>query len=437
MTVVERMSFRARIKIVVTILFFVAIQPLFCSPLERSVSPSRQFIVYGTNAALRGTISSAAEETKAHLLNLLQQRDNWKTPIVLNLEFPQANLPEIPRAALHFSQTGSGLKLQLNFVVAPDANMADLRRDLLRAVLLEIIYRNQPDLAADTVYVQPPDWLLDGLLAAESGHNRAELAVAVGPIVSANKVMRLEKFLGQKPELLDSPARLIHRGYSFALLQLLVDGTNGHAALSRYIDNLSRTSNDPLADLKAQFSVLRQSDVETVWQSAVTKVGGSQKYQLLTFAETERRLDELLAIKVPGLHSGKPLRLEDFSAAKNSPAQTAALIPVNQNLLLLSACANPVLRPTVTEYQEITQRITSGKRNGLAERLARVKSTRRKLVARMNDVDDYMNWFEATQSKTKSGEFVDYLKTAARAGGQEPRRRDPLSVYLDALEEQY
>ena len=33
--------------------------------------------------------------------------DNWKTPIVINLEFPQANLPDVPSRALYFSQTGS------------------------------------------------------------------------------------------------------------------------------------------------------------------------------------------------------------------------------------------------------------------------------------------------------------------------------------------
>ena len=431
------MKLFARTQIVAAVLLALAKGTIFCAPLDRSVSPSQQFIIYGTNAALRGAISNSAEQTKANLLAMLQQRDNWKTPIVINLQFPEANLPEIPSAALHFGQTGAGLKLQLDFVVAADVNMANLRRDLLRAILLEIIYRNQSDLAPNTVYVQPPDWLLDGLLAAESGHDRAQFATAIAPLVNANKVSPLEEFLRQKPELLDSPARLIYRAYALALLQLLVDGTNGHAQLTRYIDNLSRASNDPLADLKAQFPLFRGNDVETLWQSAVIKLSGAQKYQLLTFAETQQRLDELLAIKVPGLHSGKALRLEDFLAAKISLAQRAALLRVNRNLLLLSASANPLLRPAVTEYQEIAQRIATGKRNGLPERLARLKSTRNKLAARMNEVDDYMNWFEATQAKTKSGVFADYLRTAAKAGEQEPRRRDPLSVYLDALEAQY
>jgi hypothetical protein len=48
-----------------------------------------------------------------------------------------------------------------------------------------------------------------------------------------------------------------------------------------------------------------------------------------------------------------------------------------------------------------------------------------------------MNWFEATQSKTGSGVFVDYLRAAAESQIPAPRRRDALSVYLDSLAEQF
>ena len=81
--------------------------------------------------------------------------------------------------------------------------------------------------------------------------------------------------------------------------------------------------------------------------------------------------------------------------------------------------------------------VAAGKRKGLAKRFARLKKTRAEIVARMNDVDDYMNWFEATQSKTMSGVFVDYLKAVGEPQMPAPRRRDALSVYLDAIEEQF
>jgi hypothetical protein len=38
--------------------------------------------------------------------------------------------------------------------------------------------------------------------------------------------------------------------------------------------------------------------------------------------------------------------------------------------------------------------------------------TRRELAARMGEIDDYMNWYEATQMEGQSGVFNDYLKVA-------------------------
>ena len=404
---------------------------LLAGPPERSVSPSRQFIVYGADAKLRGAVSDLAEATKGNLLTLLQKQDGWKTPIVVNLQLAQASLPEIPPAALHFSQTGFGLKLQLDLTISSTFDGSLFERELLRAILLEMIYRQQPDIAPGTTYVGPPEWLLDGVLALAPGRDRAPLVEAV---LLSDKIVKLEEFLRQRPSLLDSPARLLYRAYSLVLVQLIVDGVDGRPRLARYIDNLSRASNDPFADLKTQFPVLGD-DAEKTWRSSVAELNAAQNYQLLTFSETERRLDKLLRGKTKAGPSTDGIPLEDLYQRKISPAERLTVIQLNQDLLLLAARANPLMRPIVREYQEIAMRLLAGKRKGLAKRFARLKTTRDEIVARLNDVDDYMNWFEATQSKTMSGVFVDYLKAANEP--QTPRRRDALSVYLDSIEEQF
>ena len=417
------------------ILSIFTLQLLRAAPLERSVSPSQQFIIYGANAAWRGAVSELAERTKANFLALLRRPDRWKTPVIINLQLSQANPPKIPPAALRFSQTGFGLKLQLDLTVARDVDGSLVERALLRAILLEMVYRNQPDIAPGTPYVQPPDWLLDGMLALTPGRDRGPL---VEVLLLSDKIMPLEELLRPRSiSDLDSPARLLYRAYSFALVQLLVDATGGPARLARYIDNLSRASNDPLADLKAQFPVLN-AGAEKTWRSGVVRLGATQSYQLLTFAETERHLDELLRIKVSDTgHLTKTVQLGDLSQRRISPAESAAVAAASQDLLLLTARANPVLRPIVQEYQQIAALLTNGKRKGLTARLARLQTARARLATCMSEIDDYMNWFEATQSKTKSGAFVDYLKAAQEQNEARPRRRDALSVYLDALEEQF
>src|SRR6202790_1193181 len=265
---------------------------------ERTLSTSRQFILYGTDVGLRGAISHVAEETKTNLLSILRRSDSWKTPIVINLRFPQANVPDIPPAELHFSQTGAGLKLQLDLTISSDFSSAAIERELLRAILLELIYRQQPDLAPGTAYVDPPDWLLDGIVAVRRSRDPKRLVEALEPLIATHKIAPLEAFLHQRPALLDASARFLFRAYSAALVRWLVDEPEGRLHLGQYIDNLSSASNNPSADLKTYFSALNGDSAEMTWRFRVGRFCDSQSYQLLTFAETERRLDELLSIKL-------------------------------------------------------------------------------------------------------------------------------------------
>ncbi len=398
------------------------------------MSPSRQFVIYGADAQLRGAVSSVAERTKTNLLALLRQRDNWIVPIVVNLQPQQANLPEIPPADLRFSQTGFGLKLQLDLMIAKNLDASLMERELLRAILLEMVYRKESHVAAGSIFVEPPDWLIDGVLALAPGSDREQLVEA---LTTADKTDSLETFLRQRRGPLDSAGRTLYRAYSFALVQMLTDGKNGPARLAQYIGRLSNASNEPLADLKAQFPLLL-GDAERTWQLTLSRLRNLQTYRLLTFAESERRLDELLHVKIS--EANKPTKLvslDELAQRKASPSEKMALNQLGHDLLSFVAEANPVLRPIAREYQEIIALVARGKRKRIAKRLSRLEVTRKQLAARMSDIDDYMNWFEATQMKSGSGNFTDYLKAVDQSQLALPKRHDPLSVYVDALEDQF
>src|ERR1043166_2764806 len=180
-------------KCVGILLFAVVSSQGFSSPRrERSTSPSRQFVIYGADAKIRGAVSSLAEQTKANLLALLRQRDDWKTPVVVNLQWQQANLPEIPPADLRFSQTGFGIKLQLDLAISKNLDVSVVERELVRAVLLEMMYRKQTNITAGAVLVEPPDWLIDGVLALAPGRDRGPLVEA---LANTGTPLTLKKFL--------------------------------------------------------------------------------------------------------------------------------------------------------------------------------------------------------------------------------------------------
>jgi hypothetical protein len=420
----------------ILLLSILAWLPLHAALPEHSVSPSREFVIYGADATVRGRISELAEQTKSNLLALLRRRDEWKTPVVINLQPQQANLPEIPPANVRVSQTGFGVKLQLDLTVSRDLDALLIERQLLRAILFEMIYRDESDLAAGTTLVEPPDWLVEGALGLAPGRPRQSLGEALS---TTDKEKSLEEFLGQRFDLLDSAGRTLYRAYSVALVQLLLDEGGGRARLARYISNLSHASNDPVADLKARFPQLRE-ELEKKWRSMVARLGERQTYQVLSFAESQRCLDELLQIKVSdgSRNRGrvKPANLSELSRHKLSPEEKAAVDHVSQALLLLVGTTHPVLRPVAREYLQIAMLLARGRRRGIAKRVSHLDGTRKELTARMSDIDDYMNWFEATQMQNQSGAFSDYLKAANQSQTSAPRRRDPLSVYLDALEDQ-
>jgi hypothetical protein len=416
-----------------TLLVF-AWQPVCAALPAHSVSPSRQFVIYGEDAALRGTISELAEQTKSNLLALLRHHDEWKTVVIINLQPQQANLPEVPPTDLRVSQTGFGAKLQLDLTIGQNLDGSLIERQLLRGILLEMIYRDEGDLAPGATLVEPPDWLVEGALALTPGREREVEALS-----ATDKGKSLEEFLGQRFDLLDSAGRMLYRACSIALVQLLLD-EGGRSGLARYIANLSHASNDPIADLKARFPQLRE-DLEKKWRSTVARRGEHQTYQLLTFAESERRLGELLQIKISdgsrNREQPKTADLAELANRKASRDEKAAVNQLSQALLLLVATAHPVLRPVEREYQQIAALLARGKRRGIAKRLSHLDGTRKELVARIGEIDDYMNWFEATQMESESGAFDDYLKAASQSEVSAPRRRDPLSVYLDALADRF
>jgi hypothetical protein len=284
------------------------------------------------------------------------------------------------------------------------------------------------------VLVEPPDWLIEGALALAPGRDRGPLIDAV---VNTEKPLPLEQFLLQRPGFLDSAGRALYRAYAFALVQMLLDGKNGGAQLAKYVDHLSDSSNDSIADLKAQFPLLRV-DAEKTWQLALNRLKSLQTFRLLAFAESEQRLDELLSVKIS--EPKKPMkvaRLDELAQHKLSAGEKVALDQLKRDLMFLVPQTNPVLRPIGREYQEIVALLARGKRRSVLKRLSHLEVIRQQLAARMTEIDDYMNWFEATQMNSGSGNFTGYLKAVDQSQVPAPRRHDPLSVYVDALEDQF
>ncbi|MEY2489852.1 MAG: hypothetical protein QOC70_1794 [Verrucomicrobiota bacterium] len=422
------------------LLWLFACAPLVVSaPPERSVSNSRQFLVYGPDVRLRGALCDLAEKTKRDVLQLIDQRDEWTTPIVVNAQYPQANLPERPPSALSFSQTGSGLKLQLDLTIASEVSQPEVRRELLRTILLEMMYRRQTNLPPGAAYVPPPDWLLDGIPMQQPGLDEGRLIGVLEAPANAQTIIPLEEFLRpRKLSRLDGPGRSLDRAYSFALVGLLTHTHDGRACLNRFIANLPSAANDPMANLGKYFPELSDpGGAERAWRLQITRLTTSQPFQLLRTEETEQKLEELLALRISDAGPERKCHLDEFPKFIRNASSKLALLQCTGDLRVLATRANPIYRPLIHEYARIATLLARGKTSGIAERLARLNASRKSNVTTMRKIDDYLNWFEAAKSPGPSGAFTGYMKAAERARQFEEKRRDAITVYLDVLEAQF
>ncbi|MGI8432693.1 MAG: hypothetical protein ACR2MW_10455 [Chthoniobacterales bacterium] len=401
----------------------------------RSTSASRQFIVYGAEVRVRGAVCDLAERTKANLLRVLGLRDNWKTPLVINLDYPQANLPELQASRFEVSQIGSGLKLQLNLLISNDLNGRAVARDLLRAILIEQIYRERTNVAAGSRYAAPPDWLLDGLLQLAPGHDSAAAAQLLETMIASNRIAPVDEIVRQKRELLEPSSRKIHDAYSFALIQLLLDSPNGPKKLLKFLQDLPDAPNDSVADLRAHFPNVLGGSARKWWTLSVARLSATDRYAILSAPETAQRLDQLLHLRMNG-PDGKAhdYALSDYAAFRKLPGSRTVLRQTSEEFLLLSAHAHPSYRAIVQECSRITALLARGKTRNIGPRVKRVMSYRALVESQGRDMDDYLNWFEATQLRTMSGAFSEILQAAGEDEVAPPRRRDPISVYLDSIE---
>ena len=132
-------------------------------------------------------------------------------------------------------------------------------------------------------------------------------------------------------------------------------------------------------------------------------------------AETERLLAEKLRLKFSERGVEKRYELEEFAIFLKARSAKNVLSSLAQDLSALATRANPVYAPVIAEYAEIAARLLRGKTTGSARRLERLRKAREAVTAQMRQIDDYLNWFEATGLGRPSGEFADYMRAAERA----------------------
>ncbi len=414
--------------------------PVFALNLShKSVSLSRQFIVYCDDMGAGEKIASFADDTKKNFCALLGQPDKWKRPIVIQVvpEDP-ANPSAIP-ARTQLCETEDGGKVEIDVTLGSDPREVHFEQQIVRGLLLEFAYRNQP-IQSGVAYAEPPPWLVEGAVAYFHNRDSNFDPGVFKRLMTNDHLPRLADFLSQSSANLDRASRQFYSACAMSLVQLLVELPGGRASLTAFVKNFPRDSSDNIGALIKNFPTLGATteSMEKWWALSMARLAASDRYQGLSLQDSEQRLAAILSFEIPVGRAGekKTFTLDQFEEFKKLPGSRAVLTRLTADLLALSTQVSMLYRPVISDYQQVAAELARGKTRGAKDHLAAAAKYREVLLTRIDQIEDYLNWFEATQMSTESDSFDDYMKTAKALAHDASKRDDPISRYLDVVQQQ-
>ena len=408
-----------------------------------TLSASGQYVIYNPDPILRMKLATIADKTKLQVFQFLGISGIRTVPIIIDIEEVSSAMPNLAPVMLQIiHMPGIGFKIQITTHLGDDSRPIDIRRQIIAALLLEVIYSQQPQfIRSDRAYVTAPEWLISALQQAIMLHEGDSIDSGVfKAIVASNHVPDLSAFLMQGGSDLNSISQTLYNAYALSLLQTLLDQPAGNLHLRQYLHDLPSMSGDPVTALISHFPNFAKSNgaLQKLWTLNTAKMSALISFQTYSVEETESRLAPMLqnVLTVSGKDKQrKTLAISDFAQFRKLPQARAALQSLNHQLEILTAQANPLYRPVLVAYQEIIAEILSHHTSKTAVKIAAAKTYRDQIIHRMSDIEDYMNWYEATQMKTMSGAFDGYLRMAKSLDQRTDDRNDPITLYMDQVEE--
>jgi hypothetical protein len=404
------------------------------APLQRSISSSQQFVIYHHDRTLRSRLARKAEDLKEQWLRRLRFADEWKSPIIIQvLPLRRPDSPRI-RTGLYESD-GGALKVQIDVFDPTSLKSMDLDMEVYRALFLEYAYRNLPSKAGKSFH-QPPAWLIEGLYEDAMARDEGLATGLYERLIKEESPPKLEAFLKERPELLDATSRAIYRARALGLFRALLHTPDGEKHLADYCFNLPSLNPADGAKLLEYFPTLSEqpANLSKLWTLFLADASASNRVMPLSVSETQKRLSLILEITAPrdprkpqeGIVTGP----EGLQAVASTSAGRYVLRQKAEDLLRLEVRAHPLIRPLVEEYRMIASQLAAKPRKNLGTRIRKNMQLQQAVVTRANEMEDYLNWFEATRLDTPSREF----DSTSKIDSLDFRRNDAVSRHLDDVE---
>ncbi len=520
--------------------------PRVAAPSEKitsSTSTSRQFIVHGKVFQTRSAMSTRCEEISQELRKVLHDKEPWVLPVVvlLNTGEEAAKSKGPPVATAITELTHGGFHLQVTLNDRPGLNAADLRKEIIRALLAERILRNHPKISTPKGRLLLPDWIMTGVLHALDYRASARPSALFATLFRSGKIYGIEEIIEASPVEMDGLSHTIYETSCCALVLALADQPDGPLHFNQFLNALASDPRSERELLNVAFPnfAASASSLNKWWALQLAALSKPGVAEPLSPAESLKAIEDAITLRYTALpadvpkdvkprpfivppplsvvaasepepEGAKPKRslfrrllflgdpdaaapktqeakkpsplnprnwfrsekkpTEDRQDAKPTaprttvpnakPAAPPGLVPValpleeyqhilkhpervkllDHNVASLRALelrVSVLFRPIVTGYLAAVRDLQQGKTKDLDKRLAALHEFTLIAHQKSSAVRDYLDWFEASGSTRLSGKFDDYLNLPTTIQKELPPRTDPVSKYLDAIDQEF
>lgn len=414
---------------------------------NHALSRSKQFRISGGNALGRGLCVILAEDAKDELLQVLSRSDDWKIPVSVTLHGEPGDPLPATTIASRLLVVGGVHQLRLDVHLGEGLRIERFKRAVTEMLLYERALRASPSVDGAVALAIPP-WLSIGLREAIAWRQQqSDRRLYAAMFKQGNAYQADDLFAVSRAQhiKLDEASRVAFRVSAGSMVMALLEQPQGRDAFRKFLDEAASYQGEMALLLRRHFPELNLSSKSLAkwWALQLANQGGLNLLtDVMGVAETERRLAEALFLELPvpaEAEADQPRRVP-VDAWKSleglEPAQRAAAVkPAQAALVHLSYRCFPSYRPLLVEYQKQLVRMAQGQQESLGQALGELAEARRIMSAKARRGRDYLDWFEITRARQTSGAFDDYLRLKQELEERQGKRDDPVSNYLDRMEE--
>ncbi|MEM1442209.1 MAG: hypothetical protein AAGF67_07695 [Verrucomicrobiota bacterium] len=312
-----------------------------------------------------------------------------------------------------------------------------------------------------------PEWLVHGFDEMIQHRQTGQQSVFYEGVLRSGMLLSPEELFAEKdPEALDPISYAAFRVSAASMVRALLDQEEGDLGMREFLGDLVLASGGgefPL--LKKHFPAFREMDqgLEKWWTLQVATMGQQQRFEFLDRHETDQWLTEALTFRFDGrekeveAESKKRRFFDRFRKPKEEPVTEATFVGTIEQfpefldrkgvetkltesfnqIQHLKVFGFPLYRPLLDRYDLVIEKLAAGELNGVSAELEELSRLRATISNTMEQAEDFLNHFEATQSPQRSDVFDDYIRMRRefeRRG--RPNREDRITRHLDTLEQE-